>query len=71
MVNSRLRETERPRGVKTPRSKITRKREFESYHKRFQDFEIGPNFSETQVFEERFYSFYTLIIHDGFPGRGD
>ena len=54
MVNSRLSETERPRDVKTPRRKITRKREFESYHKRFQDFEIEPNFSETQVFRGTF-----------------
>ena len=49
MVNSRLWETERLQDVKTPRRKITRKREFESYYKRFQDFEIVPNFSETQV----------------------
>ena len=54
MVNSRLCETERPRDVKTPRRKITRKREFGSYHKRFQDFETGPNFSETQVFRGTF-----------------
>ena len=50
MVNSRLRETERPRDVKTPGRKITRKREFESYHKRFQDFEIRKKFSENHVF---------------------
>ena len=53
MLNSRLCENERPRDFKkkkneTPRRKISQEREFESYHKRFQDFEIGPNISETQ-----------------------
>ena len=67
MVNSRLSETERPRDVKTPRRKITRKREFESYHKRFQDSEIGPNFSETQVFRG---TFFTPNYSRWFSGQG-
>ena len=43
MLNSRKKNK-----YETPRRKISQEREFESYHKRFQDFEIGPNISETQ-----------------------
>ena len=47
-------ETPRPVGKKIRDSeaqkKNTRKRDFETLKKRFRDFEIGPKFSETQVF---------------------
>ena len=34
---------------KPRRHKITRKRNFETHHERFRDFEIRPKFSETHV----------------------
>ena len=68
MVNSRLWETERPQDVKTPRRKITRKREFESYYKRFQDFEIVPKLFRDPSCPRNI--FIPLIIQAGFPGRG-
>ena len=41
----------------TLRRKITQKRDLETYHKCFWDFEIGPKFSENPlIIEERFYT---------------
>ena len=37
------------------------KRDFETYQKRFRDFEILPNFSETQVF---WGTFRTLLEYE-------
>ena len=41
---------------KTPRCKITWKRDFQTYHVCFWVFEIRPKFSETHIFEKPFYT---------------
>ena len=37
--------------IKTLKTVDTQKQDFETYHKRFQDFEIRPKFSENHVFQ--------------------
>ena len=44
--------TETLKKAETLRCKITQKRDFKTYHKRFRDFKIGPKFSEALVFKE-------------------
>ena len=63
MVNSRLRETERPRDVKSPENESSRAITNASKISR-----SGQTFPRPKFFEEHFLP---LIIHVGFPGRGD
>ena len=42
-----------------------KKRDFETYQKRFRDFEIVPKFSETHVFRGTIrHPFYCVIVKD-------
>ena len=44
------------------------KRDFETYQKRFRDFEILPKFSETQVFRSTIRHPYYFSLGKGFAG---
>ena len=42
--------------IQDSKRKITWKRDFQTYHKSFRDFEIWPKFSKTHIFEKPFYT---------------